>query len=185
MPGSVCFKKFYTRNGLWQFSKSITSESTKKNKNDPRINIEKLRSTGGQQARLYGLAKVHKERVPLRPVPSLPGSWYHYLTGTQSFFSQLQGGQIETTTDKMKTILTVRELRAKKNLFSLDNKRLYTRAPVKKVIGMAVDSVYKSSERPLFDRKTIANLSKLDVEKLDFTCDENLFNRVDDIAMVF
>ena len=33
----------------------------------------KCRSTGVQPARLYGLAKVHKQKTPLRPVLSLPG----------------------------------------------------------------------------------------------------------------
>ena len=36
----------------------------------------KMRSTVGQPARLYGLAKVHKAETPLRPVLSLPGRSY-------------------------------------------------------------------------------------------------------------
>ena len=28
-------------------------------------------------ARLYGLAKVHKKNIPMRPVLSMPGSAYH------------------------------------------------------------------------------------------------------------
>ena len=39
----------------------------------------RLRSTGVQPARLYGLAKVHKQGTPLRPVLSLPGSSYDNL----------------------------------------------------------------------------------------------------------
>ena len=39
----------------------------------------RMRSTGGQPARLYGLAKVHKVNTPLRPVLSLPGSSYYNL----------------------------------------------------------------------------------------------------------
>ena len=34
----------------------------------------RMRSTGRQPARLYGLAMVHEENTPLRPVLSLPGS---------------------------------------------------------------------------------------------------------------
>ena len=36
----------------------------------------KLKSLGGQPPRLYGLAKVHKQLVPVRPVLSMPGSPY-------------------------------------------------------------------------------------------------------------
>ena len=32
---------------------------------------------GSQPARLYGLAKVHKNDIPVRPVLSMPGSAYH------------------------------------------------------------------------------------------------------------
>ena len=40
---------------------------------------EKLRPTGSRPARLYGLAKVHKTSVPVRPVLSMPGSAYHQI----------------------------------------------------------------------------------------------------------
>ena len=41
--------------------------------------ITRLRSTGVQPARLYGLAKVHKQDTPLRPVLSAPSSSYDNL----------------------------------------------------------------------------------------------------------
>ena len=42
-------------------------------------NYSKLRTTEAQLARLYGLAKVHKNEIPLRPVLLIPGSSYHKL----------------------------------------------------------------------------------------------------------
>ena len=39
----------------------------------------RMRSTGGQPATLYGLAKLHKVNTPLKPVLSLPGSSYYNL----------------------------------------------------------------------------------------------------------
>ena len=39
--------------------------------------FNKLKPIGSQPPRLYGLAKVHKENTPLRPVVSMPGSPYH------------------------------------------------------------------------------------------------------------
>ena len=38
---------------------------------------EWMRPKGSQPARLYGLAKVHKKNIPVRPVLSMPGSAYH------------------------------------------------------------------------------------------------------------
>ena len=37
----------------------------------------RLRPSGSQPARLYGLVKVHKEDIPMRPVLSMPGTAYY------------------------------------------------------------------------------------------------------------
>ena len=39
----------------------------------------KLKPIGSQPPRLYGLAKIHKDNVPVRPVLSMPGSAYHNI----------------------------------------------------------------------------------------------------------
>ena len=39
--------------------------------------FDKMKPTGSQPARLYGLAKVHKNNTPMRPVLSMPGSAYY------------------------------------------------------------------------------------------------------------
>lgn len=38
-----------------------------------------MKSVGGKLPRLYGLAKVHKKNIPVRPVLSMPGSPYYKL----------------------------------------------------------------------------------------------------------
>ena len=38
--------------------------------------FQKLKPVGSQPSRLYGLAKVHKHEIPMRPVLSMPGSAY-------------------------------------------------------------------------------------------------------------
>ena len=38
-----------------------------------------LTSRGGQPPRLYGLAKIHKDDIPIRPVVSMPGSPYYNI----------------------------------------------------------------------------------------------------------
>ena len=56
---------------------------------------------GGQLARLYGLAKVHKENNPLRPFLSLPGSFFYnlhkLLTKLQNFPRQLRAQTSKST----------------------------------------------------------------------------------------
>ena len=41
---------------------------------------DRLKPKGSQPPRLYGLAKVHKTIIPLRPVVSMPGSPYHKVS---------------------------------------------------------------------------------------------------------
>ena len=58
-----------------------------------------LRSMGAHPARLYGLAKTHKQGKPLRPVLSLPGSSYDHLYKTLAkHFDKIEGANRETNT---------------------------------------------------------------------------------------
>ena len=55
-------------------------ETLKQLRKDNKISenlFNKLKPIGSQPPRLYGLAKVHKNNTPLRPVVSMPGSPYH------------------------------------------------------------------------------------------------------------
>lgn len=38
-----------------------------------------LKPVDSRPAQLYGLAKVHKEKIPLRPIVSIPGTSYHKI----------------------------------------------------------------------------------------------------------
>ena len=64
---------------------------------------ESMRSVGAQPARLYGLAKVHKDGTPLRPILSLPGSCYQNLTRVlYSYCKDIDEGRIQTSSQKLK-----------------------------------------------------------------------------------
>ncbi len=113
---------------LEQFSKETQLRSNSKDlilKEEERINDEletlkksdkiseelywKLRSKGGQPPRLYGLAKVHKASVPVRPVLSMPGSPYDNLgTMITKWLSVIPESQIRCTNkevvDKIKEV---------------------------------------------------------------------------------
>ena len=61
----------------------------------------RLRSTGAQLARLYGLEKVHKQGTPFRPVISLPDSSYDNLSKTlEKYFDEIEWENIETNTQR-------------------------------------------------------------------------------------
>ena len=77
-----------------KIEKDINKELLVMKKNDETSEAlyTRLRSTGAQPANLYGLAKVHKQGTPLRPVLSLPDSSYDNLKKHwQNTFMKLRG----------------------------------------------------------------------------------------------
>ena len=99
----------------------------------------RLRSTGAQPARLYGLAKVHKQGTPLRLVLSLPGSSYDNLIKTLAmYFEEIEGENMETNTQMAREILEKTELDSDDSIISLDVKSLYTNVPLKAAIDPAL-----------------------------------------------
>ncbi|XP_063713937.1 uncharacterized protein LOC134841828 [Symsagittifera roscoffensis] len=119
----------------------------------------RLRSTGGQPARLYGLAKVHKKGTPLRPVLSLPGSSYEHLNKTLAkFFDNIEGANIETNTQMAREIIENIDLDYNESIISLDVKSLYTNVPLKEAIDIALRKLYEKTSPPKLARGTMKKL---------------------------
>ena len=74
-------RKNLTDSVIMKIEKDISKEllAMKKKGEISEAMYNRLRSTGTQPARLCGLAKVHKQGTPLRPVLSSPGSSYENL----------------------------------------------------------------------------------------------------------
>ena len=80
--------------------------------------FEKARSTGAGHARLYGLAKVHKANVPLRPILSLPGSCYNLTSALADWVIKFPDAAIESSTVKVKEALMDLTLEEDETVFS-------------------------------------------------------------------
>ena len=144
----------------------------------------KLRSSGSQPARLYGLAKVHKDGIPLRPVLSLPGSCYANINQFISDFSvNLPGASIETSTMKVKHLLETVVLSDDEEIVSFDVKSLYTNVPIDEAIDFALAKLYASEHRPKMPQNTFHELMKLAVKNVKFMVDGKWFVQKDGVAM--
>ena len=87
-------RKNLTDSVIMKVEKDINKELLAMKKKDEisEALYRKLRSTGAQTARLYGLAKVRKQGTSLRPVLSLPGSSYDNLNKTlPKYFDEIEG----------------------------------------------------------------------------------------------
>ena len=63
-----------------------------KQRNNSDKMYERLGSRSSKPARRYGLAKEHKNDIPLQPVLSIPGSFYENLNKLlESFFPETTG----------------------------------------------------------------------------------------------
>ena len=92
---------------------------------------EKLRPTGSQPPRLYGLAKVHKNDIPLRPVLSMPGSaYYNIAKKTADWLSVIPECKINTSLESISSRLNEIKLPEGHEMISFDIVSLYTNVPV-------------------------------------------------------
>ena len=131
----------------------------------------RLRSTRAQPARLHGLAKVHKQCPPLRPVLSSPGSSYDHLNKTLAkYFDKIEGANIETNTQMAREILEKKELDSDESITCLDVKSLYTNVPLKEAVEIALRRLYEQTNPPEISRKIMKKLLNLPVKKVHFKC---------------
>ena len=144
----------------------------------------RMRSTGGQPARIYGLAKMHKVNTPLRTVLSLPGSSYYNLNKVLAkFFDKIEGANIETNSLDARKILESTNLEPNENLISLDVKSLYTNVPLKEAIDIALRKLYEQDEPPSIARKTMKRLLNMAVSQIHFKCNETWYAQNDGLPM--
>ncbi|XP_075241616.1 uncharacterized protein LOC142336591 [Convolutriloba macropyga] len=144
----------------------------------------RLRTIGSQPARLYGLAKVHKNGTPLRPVLSIPDSSYKKLNKFLSpFFGKLPGANIETKSKDARAALEATKLDDDELVVSLDVKSLYTNVLDEEAIEIALKELYSSDEVPEIPRSAMKSLSRLAVTSVHFKCNKMWYTQSDGLAM--
>ena len=96
-----------------------------------------------QPGRLYGLAKVHKQVIPTRPVLSMPGSVYHPIAEkVTGWLNVVEECQIETSTKKIMDSLKTVKLEEDEVIVSFDVTSLYTNFPRREAIDVCTDLLY-------------------------------------------
>ena len=121
-----------------------------------KIEYDKLRMTHSMTPQLYGLPKIHKPEVPLRPIVSCIGSpTYHlakYLTRIISPLSGKTSSHVKDSGDFVKKVKDLR-LNEESTLVSFDVTSLFTRVPIAEaleIIGRRLEE-----EEPRYWRTTL------------------------------
>ena len=135
-------------------------------------------------ARLYGLAKVHKTGVPVRPV-SMPGSCY-YQTAEQvaRWLSVVDECKINSSTEKISEKIKSATLEDDEELVSFDVVSLYTNVPVLETIQVCTDLLYSGKYKmsPV-DKETFVELAKIASCDVLMLTHDGYYKQKDGLAM--
>ena len=147
-----------------------------------------LTSRGGQPPRLYGLAKIHKDDIPIRPVVSMPGSPYYNIgKKVAEWLERIEESNINCNTPKLMKLLKSTQLRPNRELVSFDVKSLYTNVPVNEAIEMAATKLFDKenydNDEMEIDRETFITLAKLSCTDVIFSSPSGYFKQRDGLAM--
>ena len=144
---------------------------------------EKLRPVGSQPARLYGLAKVHKQDTPVRPVLSIPGSAYHNVaTQVAKWLSFVPECQINILQKTICDTLSSVKLDKDEVLVSFDVSSLYTNVPVMEAINVCADLLFSKMDLPV-DKETFITLAKIASCDVIMSTHDGYYRQVDGLAM--
>ena len=145
-----------------------------------------LKPIGSQPARLYGLAKIHKQSCPVRPVLSMPGSLYHRI-GVQiaEWLSKVSECQINTSTKEIADNLKEVPLEEDEEIVSFDVASLYTNVPVTEAIEYCTNLLYTNSQEnlPPVDKDTFVTLAKLSCCDVIMSTHNGYYRQIDGLAM--
>ena len=142
-----------------------------------------LSPSGSQPARLYGLAKVHKQDMPMRPVLSMPGSvYYNIAKQVASWLSHVPECQINCSTKEVCDTLSTVKLEDDEELVSFDVVSLYTNVPVLESINVCADLLFNKVLLPI-DKDTFITLAKIASCNVLMLTHDGYYTQIEGLAM--
>ena len=146
---------------------------------------QQIKPRGSQPARLYGLAKVHKNDVPVRPVLSMPGSAYHKIAlKVTEWLSVVEECKINSSTQTVCKTLESVQLDDDEVIISFDVSSLYTNVPVNEAIEVCSDFLYSGRyEIPPVSKATFKKLLELSTCNVLMLTHDGYYRQRDGLAM--
>ena len=138
---------------------------------------------------MYGLPKIHKKDVPLRPILSMTGSAQHQLAKWLTSLLQpvLQNLSSNCLSDSFTFVKEVRKFIFSPSsvfLCSFDISSLFTNVPLAETIEICADALYNDdSMAPSFPRNIFVELMQLATSSVEFSFNNNMHRQIDGVAM--
>ena len=145
---------------------------------------KKLKSRGAKPARIYGLAKVHKDDVPLRPIVSMPATAYDNLgKWISNWLNVIPESKINTSSSDVSNEIRNLILSHDESLISFDVTQLYTNVPLDESIEMAAVKLYQLTDDVPVDMDTFIELAKLACSNILISTQNGYIRQIDGLAM--
>lgn len=148
----------------------------------------KIRPTGSQRPRMYGLPKIHKKDVPLRPILSMTGSAQHQLAQWLSSVIDpvLSLYSSHCISDSFTFADAVRNFNFSSSVFlcSYDVVSLFTNVPLTETIDICANALYNGElSPPPFPRDVFVELMQKATSSVEFSFNNIMHQQVDGVAM--
>ena len=146
---------------------------------------------GSVRPRMYGLPKVHKADVPLRPILSMCGSSQYDLSNwlcellkpVVQFYS---GRCVKDSLAFGEAVRTV-NLPVNGYMCSFDIVSLFTNVPLNEVIEICADALFRNDAIDMvlttLSEESFKELMRLATSRVEFSFDDVLYRQVDGVAM--
>ena len=150
---------------------------------------DRIRPTGSQRPRMYGLPKTHKQSIPLRPILSMVGSAQHQLAKWLSEVLEpvlhlYSENCISDSFTFAKFIQNLELNPTKTFMCSFDVSSLFTNVPLDETIKICADALYRSElERPSFPEEVFIELMKSATSSVEFSFNNEMYRQKDGVAM--
>ncbi|CAF3650056.1 unnamed protein product [Rotaria sp. Silwood1] len=142
---------------------------------------------GSNPGRLYGLPKIHKDNIPLRPVLSAIGTFNY---GLGKALTNILSDIIEKEKMVRDPFSFVEELKTLPKSFSnykmvsFDISSLYTNVPLDETIEIILKNLYETrATPPTIQRDDMKQLLIFATKNTHFLFDNNLYDQVDGVSM--
>ncbi|BHF85905.1 hypothetical protein SprV_1002908000 [Sparganum proliferum] len=148
--------------------------------------LEQLRSVGTHIPRLYGLPKIHKEGLPVRPILDMRNSPYHAIARWLAEKLKPVQRQLAPRSyrDTFEFIDDIKDLNVNGMvMFSLDVSSLFTNVPVTETVDYLCDFLSASQQEIGIPTNTLKELLLRCTLNVQFLFDNQLYRQVDGVAM--
>ena len=174
-------KTIQIEKALWKLLRNL-----KQNDLIDSTTFERIRPTGTMIPRLYGLPKVHKQNVPLRPILDMCNSPYHatarwLATILEPIRRELVHHSLNDSFDFVKAVDGLHINQSK--MFSLDVSSLFTNVPLRETIDFICDHIRMNSIDICIPPDDLQQLLLFCTYNIQFKFNGEIYRQKDGVAM--